>query len=149
MIESLTKLEEQVSAWPGISVHPHRFGGRKFCLGRSEIGHMHDDGAVEIPFSRAFRDALLAEGFAQEHRWVPDSGWITFAVRGDEDVKHALWLLRLSYLRYALKAVPDPVKRFEEESERLRLSPRLQALLAWFVPRRDDSLAAAGLAKSA
>lgn len=149
MIESLKKLQEQVSAWPGISVHPHRFGGREFCLGSAEVGHMHNDGAVEIPFPRAFRDALLAEGLAQQHRWVPESGWITFAVRGEEDAAHALWLLRLSYLRYALKAVPDPGKRFEEESERLRLSPRLKALLQRFVPQRKDPVAGTGLAKSA
>ncbi len=148
-IESLKKLEEQVSAWPGISVHPHRFGGREFCLGSSEVGHMHNDGAVEIPFPRALRDALLAEGHAQEHRWVPNSGWVTFFVRGEQDAAHALWLLRLSYLRYALKAVPDPRKRFHEESERLRLSPWLKTLLERFVPQRKDPAAGAGLAKSA
>jgi Family of unknown function (DUF5519) len=135
-IESLKKVEEQVSTWPGITVHPHRFGGREFCLGSSEVGHMHNDGAVEIPFPRAFRDELLAEGHAQEHRWAPDSGWVTFAVRGEQDTEHALWLLRLSYLRYTLKAVPDPGKRFEEESGRLRLSPRLKGLLQRFVPRK-------------
>lgn len=148
-VESLKKVEDEVSAWPGISVHPHRFGGREFCLGSAEVGHMHNDGAVEIPFPRAFRDALLAEGHAQEHRWVPNSGWVTFLVRAEEDTDHALWLLRLSYLRYALKAVPDPRKRFHEESERLRLSPRLKTLLERFVPQRRDPAAGAGLAKSA
>ncbi len=149
MIESLKKLEEQVSVWPGISVHPHRFGGREFCLGSSEVGHMHNDGAVEIPFPRAFRDALLSEGLAQEHRWVPDSGWTTFTVRDEQDAAHASWLLRLSYLRYALKAVPDPRKRFEEESQRLRLSPRLKSLLERFVPHRKELPTGAELAKSA
>ncbi|HEY6306078.1 MAG TPA: luciferase family protein [Candidatus Angelobacter sp.] len=135
-IESLKKVEEQVSTWPGITVHPHRFGGLEFCLGSAEVGHMHNDGAVEIPFPRALRDALLDEGHAQEHRWAPDSGWITFPVRAEQDTEHALWLLRLSYLRYALKAVPDPGKRFAEESERLCLSPRLKSLLERFVPRK-------------
>src|SRR5262249_15614746 len=44
-IEFLKKVEEQISAWPGITVHPHRFGGREFCLGSAEVGHMHNDGA--------------------------------------------------------------------------------------------------------
>jgi hypothetical protein len=110
---------------------------------------MHNDGAVEIPFPRAFRDALLAEGHAQEHRWVPDSGWITFSVRGTQDTDHALWLLRLSYLRYALKAVPNPQKRFEEESQRLGLNLRLRSLLERFVPRGQIVDAGSGLAKSA
>jgi hypothetical protein len=149
MIESLKKLEEQVSMWPGISIHPHRFGGREFCLGSAEVGHMHYDGAVEIPFPRTFRDALLDEGLAQVHRWVADSGWVTFSVRGDQDTEHALWLLRLSYLRYALKAVPDPRKRFEEESQRLGLSPRVKSLLERFVPRRRGHVSTTELAKSA
>jgi hypothetical protein len=148
-VESLKELEVQISTWPGISVHPHRFGGREFCLGSAEVGHMHNDGAVDIPFPRALRDALLAEGHAQEHRWVPDSGWVTFAVHTERDAEHALWLLRLSYLRYALKAVPDPGKRFEEESERLSLSSRLKVLLGRFVPPRKSLGTGAGLARSA
>jgi hypothetical protein len=141
-IQSLKKLQEQVSTWPGISVHPHRFGGQEFCLGSSEVGHIHRDGAVEIPFPRALRDALLAEGHAQEHRWAPDSGWVTFPVHGEPDAEHALWLLRLSYLRYTLKAVPDPGKRFEEESKRLGLSSRLKSLLERFVPRKKQEMVA-------
>jgi len=50
---------------------------------------------------------LLADGLAEEHHWVPNSGWITFHVRNEEDLKHALWLMRLSYLRYALKKAAD------------------------------------------
>jgi hypothetical protein len=141
-IQSLKKLQEQVSTWPGISVHPHRFGGQEFCLGSSEVGHIHRDGAVEIPFPRALRDALLAEGRALEHRWAPDSGWVTFAVQREQDAEHALWLLRLSYLRYALKAVPDPGKRFEEESKRLGLSSRIKSLLERFVPRKKQEMVA-------
>jgi len=134
MIGYLQALEDHVCTWPGVSAEPHRFGGRAFRLGKLEVGHMHDDGAVEIRFPRALRDELLAEGLAEEHRYVPDSGWITFYVRTEDDLRHAAWLLRLSYLRFVLKAVPDPGKRFEEESERLELNPKLRALLASYVP---------------
>jgi hypothetical protein len=65
----------------------------------------------------------LAEGLAEEHRWVPNSGWITFHVRGEEDFKHAMWLMRLSYLRYALKTAADPREMFNRQSEELHLSP--------------------------
>jgi len=41
----------------------------------------------------------LGKGLAEEHRWVPDSGWITFHMRSEDDVAHALWLMQLSYLR--------------------------------------------------
>jgi hypothetical protein len=127
-------IEDEVSTWPRISVHPHRFGGREFRFGNAEVGHTHDGGAVDIPFPRTFRDRLLAESLAEEHRWVPNSGWVRFRVHSKEDVKHALWLLRLSYLRYALKADPNPAKRFEQESKELDLNSQFKVLLEHLVP---------------
>jgi len=67
MSEYLRKLEEEVSAWPRISVHPHRFGGKEFLFGSAEVGHMHEGGIVDIPFPRAVRNALLAAGLAEQH----------------------------------------------------------------------------------
>ena len=91
-MKHLKKLEDEVSTWSNISVHPHRFGGREFRCGTAEVGHVHTGGVVDIPFPRSVHDALLAGGLAEEHRWVPNSGWITFHVRSDEDLKHAQWL---------------------------------------------------------
>ena len=139
-MKHLKRLEEEVSTWPNISIHPHRFGGREFRFGSAEVGHIHSGGIVDIPFPRSLRDALLKEGLAEEHRWVPNSGWITFHVRRDEDLKHALWLMRLSYLRYWLKTATDPRKLFEEESEELRLSPQFKSLLERFLPSNASQL---------
>jgi hypothetical protein len=130
------KLNEQVSAWQGISVHRHRFGGKEFRFGSAEVGHVHESGAVDIPFPRAFRDELLARGVAEHHRWVPNSGWVTFHVRNEEDIRQAVWLMRLSYLRFALKAASEPRKLVEQESESLHLDSRLRDLLGRFVPSR-------------
>jgi len=132
----LNGLKEEVSTWPRISVHTHRFGGREFRFRKAEVGHVHDSGEVDIPFPRAFHDELLARGLAEEHRWAPNSGWITFHVRCEGDIQQALWLMRLSYLRYALKASPDPHQLLEQESERIRLGPRFRDLLGRFVPSR-------------
>jgi hypothetical protein len=137
----LKKLEAYVCQWPGISAGSHRFGGRIFLLGRSEIGHMHNDGALEISFPRALRDELLAQGLAEKHRTAPDSGRVMFHVRREIDVNHAVWLLRISYLRFVLKAVPEPAKRFDAESEQLQLNSRLKELLRRFVPA-DSQVAA-------
>jgi luciferase-like monooxygenase len=130
----VSKLENEVSAWDGILVHPHRFGGREFRLGAAEVGHAHIGGTVDIPFPRSVRDVLLADGLAEEHRWVPNSGWITFRIRSEEDLKHAVWLMRLSYLRYILKTAADPRALLEREAEELRLSPRFKSLLEPFLP---------------
>lgn len=136
----LRKLEEQVAAWPHVSVHPHRFGGREFRFGNAELGHMHTGGTVDIPFPRAVRDALLADGLAEAHRWIPNSGWTTFHVRGEGDLRQALWLMRLSYLRYALKTASDSRGMLEHESEELGLSLHLRSLLQQHLPTKAESV---------
>jgi hypothetical protein len=137
MMKHPKKREEEISAWPQVSVHPHRFGGKEFRFGSAEIGHVHIGGIVDIPFPRSVRDALLVEGLAEGHRWVPNSGWTTFRVRSEEDLKHALWLMRLSYIRYALKTATDPRELLEQESEELDLSPQFKSLLEKFVPNAN------------
>jgi len=132
------KLEDQICTWENISVHPHRFGGKEFRFGSAEVGHVHTGGLVDIPFPRSVRDALLANGLAGEHRWAPNSGWITFRIRKEEDLKHAIWLMRLSYLRYILKTASNPSNLLERESEVLNLSPQFRSLLEQFVPRTVD-----------
>ena len=133
-MECMRKLEDEVLVWPSISVHPHRFGGREFLFGSAEVGHMHTGGIVDIPFPRAVRHALLAAGLAEQHHWVPNSGWITFHVRNEDNLSHALWLMRLSYLRYALKTASDPRGLLEQESKELNLTPEFKSLLERFVP---------------
>ena len=135
------QLEQEVCAWPNVSAHPHRFAAREFLFGEAEVGHVHMGGVVDIPFPRSIRDALLAEKLAEEHRWVPNSGWITFHMRSEQDLQHALWLMRLSYLRYELKTAADPGELLEQESERLHLSPLFRDLLGQFMPRKAESAA--------
>jgi hypothetical protein len=130
------KLEAEVAGWPHVSVAPHQFAAKEFRFHKAEIGHVHFWGDVDIPFPRAVHDVLLAEGRAQRHRWLPDSGWVTFHLHGDADVEQAIWLLRLSYLRYALKAEGDAERVLAQEIERLELSPALSALMGRFLLRK-------------
>jgi hypothetical protein len=95
---------------------------------------VHTGGIVDIPFTRAVHDVLLERSLAQEHRWVPGSGWVTFRIRTDQDLDHALWLFRLSYLRYALRTASDPQAFLEEESERLHLSSQFRSLFEQHLP---------------
>ena len=142
MLDYLRNLEEQISQWPSVSIHPHRFGAREFRFGNAEVGHIHPGGVVDNPLPRSVRDALLAEGLSGEHRWVPDSGWTTFVARNEPDLKHALWLMQLSYLRYALKASSDPHALLEQESAELHLTPQFKSLFEQFLPRKTRSPAA-------
>jgi len=130
----LKAIEDEVLAWPNVSAHLHRFGGKEFRFGRAEIGHLHTDGTLDIPFPRAIRDALIKDGQAGEHRWVPDSGWTTFRAHSRADVSHAVALLRISYLRYVLKTTAGPRDFLKQESDAMRLSPQVTILLERVVP---------------
>jgi Protein of unknown function (DUF2891)/Family of unknown function (DUF5519) len=69
----------------------------------------HLDG---LNLSRAWMLEGIAAGLPKADK-RPNSGWITFQMRSEKDLSHALWLMRLSYLRYALKISTDPQKLFE------------------------------------
>lgn len=142
MKSQLEEFEREISGWPDVSVHSHRFGGREFRFRKAEVGHVHTNGVVDIPFPRPIRNALLEDGLAEEHRWVPDSGWTTFRMGQERDLKHALWLMRLSYLRYALKTDENPRNFFERETSDLHLGPRLKLLLASLIPSGPSSVSA-------
>jgi len=91
------QIRQAVLEWPGVSVQPHRFGGIEFTLGRREIGHIHGDSLVDIPFPKKVRDEIVAAGRAQPHHLLPESGWVSFYLRQTEDVEQAIDLLRSSY----------------------------------------------------
>jgi hypothetical protein len=91
------KIVSEVSSWPGVSAEPHRFGGTEFRLGRREIGHIHGDYQADIPFPIDIRDQLLSERKAERHHILPESGWITFRFRKEQDVQNAIQLFRKSY----------------------------------------------------
>ena len=45
-MNNLKEMEHEVSTWPSISVHPHRFGGREFRFGSAAVGHVHTGGSL-------------------------------------------------------------------------------------------------------
>jgi len=92
-----SEIESAVLAWPGTSAHPHRFGGVKFQFGTREIGHLHGNTLLDIPFPTKVHDELIAAGLAEPHHVVPESGWISFRIRKDADVQAAIALLERSY----------------------------------------------------
>jgi len=91
------KIDAALQGWPGITSQPHRFGGREYCLGRREIGHVHGDSLVDIPFPKTVRNELVTAGRAEPHHILPDSGWVSIYLRQASDVDRAIELLRLSF----------------------------------------------------
>jgi len=90
-------IDATVSLWEGITSHSQRFGWTEFRLGSREIGHVHGDRLVDIPFPTRVRNQLVASGEALPHHVLPDSGWVSFYIRDPGDVDKAIALLRRSY----------------------------------------------------
>ena len=91
------RITEAVTSWPGVTVQPHRFGGVEYVIGKREIGHIHGDHLVDIPFPKKVRDEIVAAGRAQPHHILPETGWVSFYLRQESDVEQAIALLRESY----------------------------------------------------
>jgi len=91
------RITKTVTAWEGVTVQPHRFGGVEYAIGKREIGHIHGDHLVDIPFPKKVRDAIVAAGRALPHHILPGSGWVSFYLRQDGDVEKAIKLLWASF----------------------------------------------------
>lgn len=91
------QIQQAILSWPEVIAGPHRFGGTEFRIDRRELGHIHGDSFVDIPFPTTVRNELVAAGRAQPHHILPDTGWVSFYLREAADVQRAINLLRLSY----------------------------------------------------
>lgn len=91
------RITAAVESWEGMTTALHRFGGVEYLFGRREIGHIHGDRLVDIPFPTRVRDEIVAAGLAQPHHLLADSGWVSFYLREEADIDRAVALLRRSY----------------------------------------------------
>jgi Family of unknown function (DUF5519) len=94
---AMEKIQQTVAVWEGVSSRPHRFGGIEFRIGKRELGHLHGDYLLDIPFSRKMRDELVESGRVAPHHILPESGWVSFYIRCEEDIDEAIRLLNLSF----------------------------------------------------
>src|SRR5213592_1219976 len=100
MAESIQQaIVREVSAWPGVTTEPHRFGGIEFRLGRRELGHLHGNRLADLPFPVRVREQLVAAGRAERHHVLPESGWVSYHIHDVRDVAHVVALFRLNYER--------------------------------------------------
>ena len=97
---ALHQIEQAVLSWPGVTVKIHRFGGTEFNLGPREIGHIHGNGLLDIPFTKALRDEIVSAGQARPHHIFPKSAWVSYSIRDANDIPGAISLLRRNYERW-------------------------------------------------
>ena len=104
-VSSAQRIEAAVTAWDGVTAHDHRFGGRELRLGKRELGHLHGDHLADLPFPKRIAAMLVETGRARPHHVLPDSGWVSLPIRGEQDVDAAIELFRLSYERAQVAAI--------------------------------------------
>ena len=85
-------IEREVASWDGVSVHPHRFGGVEFRVGKRELGYLQETWA-DLPFTSRIREMLVETGRAEPHKFGV-RGWVSRDL--DDEV---IELFRLSYER--------------------------------------------------
>ncbi len=89
----------EVAGWTGVEERTHRFGGREFRVNGHEIGHLHGDRLADLPFPVKVREELVEAGKARRHHVLPETGWVSYQIQGEEDVAGALELFRKNYER--------------------------------------------------
>ena len=94
---ALDRIKNSVIKWKYVTAQQHRFGGIEFRLGKREIGHVHGNYLVDIPFTRKVKNEILSAGLASQHHILPESGWISKYLKEPDDVSIAIELLKRSY----------------------------------------------------
>lgn len=97
----------RVTEWDGVTAESRRNGRVEFVWAGEDIGHVDDDGSLDLPLSSPVRAALVEGGRTEPHPTYPTTGWTTFQVRSEADVDEAVRLLRLAYVHYLLDASHD------------------------------------------
>lgn len=108
------RIEGEVMGWPGVEERAHRFGGVEFRVNGHEIGHLHGDRLADLPFPVRIRKELVAAGKARLHHVLPRTGWVSYPIRGEEDVEGAIELFRLNYERLTARGRGRSDQRVEE-----------------------------------
>jgi predicted DNA-binding protein (MmcQ/YjbR family) len=97
LLDYLDEVKAEVLTWPDTSVSLHKYGGLQFNYRRTELGHIHGNGLLDIRLNRKTKELLLTEHKVSHHHTFRQSGWISFYIRSTDDKAYAIGLLRRSY----------------------------------------------------
>jgi hypothetical protein len=113
------QINTELLTWPGVTAQPHRFGGIEFRLNGHELGHLHGSRQADLPFPVRVREELVAAGRASLHHILPQTGWVSYYIKGPESIPDLLDLFRLNYDRYNK---PAPTQH-EQAGDKASASP--------------------------
>ncbi|MFL5605307.1 MAG: luciferase family protein [Gemmatimonadaceae bacterium] len=100
------RVMDEVRRWPGVELRQHasptepgKSDGMEFRLYGKQIGHVHGDCSVHLALTKALKASLIEQGLAESMPNASTSGWAMLSPLTEEDAQHAIWLLRLNYVR--------------------------------------------------
>ena len=92
-------IKKEILSWPDVTCIPYRFGGIEFRVHNRDMGHIHGEKLADLPFPMDIRKGLIASGKALPHVIYPESMWVSYIIRSEEDVSKIIELFRLQYER--------------------------------------------------
>ena len=97
---SMTRIEQEVTTWPGVRADHGSRGEYSFKVGAREIGHLHGTRVAHFGFPKDVWQELYDAGRIDYHPVFPTKkGWGARAIRTPADVEDVIALLRLNYDR--------------------------------------------------
>ena len=97
LLDWIDEVESEVLSWEGTSSSMHKYGGLQFNVKGAEFGHLHSNGLMDVLYSKKQKQQLMEEGRISAHHLFSQTGWISFLIKSESDMKYAINLLRNSY----------------------------------------------------
>lgn len=96
MSNILERIKKQLLNWPYATAESHRVGGIESRLNKREMGYMHGDRLVDLPFPMNTRYELVNSDRASPHHVLPRSGCVSYWInKGEKDVPAVVEFLKL------------------------------------------------------
>ena len=92
-------IKKEILSWPDVTSNPYRFGGVEFRVNKRDMGHIHGEKLADLPFPIEIRKGLIASGKALPHIIYPESMWVSYIIRSEEDAPQIIDLFRFQYER--------------------------------------------------
>src|SRR5215471_15091665 len=93
----LERINRELLSWADVTSEPHKFGGTEFRISKRELGHVHGDRLADLPFKMDVRNKLVESGRVSAHHVLLKSGWVSYWIKGEEDIPNVIELFKMRY----------------------------------------------------
>jgi hypothetical protein len=90
-------IKREILTWPYVTAEAHKFGGIEFRLNKRELGHIHGDRVADLPFPMDIRNMLVNSGRVSVHHFLPQTGWVSYWIKGEQDIPSVIELFKMRY----------------------------------------------------